>query len=400
MLASHLFLLRFRVAVLVLCAAGTLMMAETAFGSDPAALFLNVSNSPRTVGIGNAGINLVTPESPLCNPAGIGLFHLDHVVSFNVPSSTKWLPNIADDVRLKSWGVSAGASYRMFQPNDSLPVNVALGLAYSRLLMDFGTFVRVNENGQVIGASSPYDKIDCFSGGVAVEILRVARLGVGYSVKKLKSVLSNVGAGAEQGKGTSTGNAHDWGYLVQLRLHELVPHRLDLDPSGKYYAHLELTPSYAYVKSNVGDSLAYIDAAQKDAIPEGTHKGPAVYGAIDVCRARVLSVYWTTETWKTPNPDTLVKPHGIEFGLGDIFFYRTGKYILPNTQSIDSKGYGVSLGGIISWLEVMGAFEGGDPTVRDWASRVDVRFDFAKLKSDTSGLDGTKFYKLTFSLAL
>jgi hypothetical protein len=373
------------------------MIATTSF-AQIAVGYLILNDSPRGVGLGGCSINLVTPESPLYNPAGLGLFHLDHVLSVSLPNSTKFYPELVSDLRLQSWGASGGMSFRQLRLNETSRFNVALGLAYSRFKIDFGKFAITDPYGTVIDTYDSYDKTDYFSGGLGLEF-RPLRIGFGYTYKRIKSVLGYGGTGIGRSSGTATSNAHDYGYLAQIRLHELAPHKWYFDQAQKYYAHLELTPSYAYVKANVGDSMAYLEAAEKDPLPEVTHRGPAVYGAIDINQARLISVYWTSEIWKASYAETEAKPHGLELGVGDIFFYRTGKFVQPMVDPVDSKGYGFSLSGVVVWLDVLGQADTNHSVVGRWARRLDVRFDYAKLSGANSVFDNTKYYKITVSLA-
>jgi hypothetical protein len=374
----------------------TASMASAQTAVEPL-LFIN---SPRAVAMGGCSADFVGAESPLYDPAGLGLFHLDHVLSLQLPNSTKWLPEVTSDLRLRSWGLSAGISYKIVKQSDSLPFNIAVGVAYSRLKMDYGEFIITNVNGDPLSSVKPYDKTDNFSAGIGLELYRVLRVGAGYTYKRVNSKLAQQGAGVERSSATASGNAHDFGVIAQARLLTLVPHRLYFGDSKQYYAHMELTPSYAYVKANIGDSLVYNDASQPDALPKVSREGPSIYASLDINQSTLASFRWTKETESELADDsTVANKHGYELGALGVFYYRSGKLQhFMGGSDFDTHGFGLSLSGLVSWLTTLGTLDTGKSMVYSLLSDVDITFDYAVWHSKNNALDNTKFYKLTVAI--
>ena len=92
--------------------------------------FLTIVDSPRGNGMGGCVVNLVDEQSALYNPGALGLFHLDRTLAISVPYKNKWLPDLADDMYIRTQGLSGGLSYDLLQPDNSSVLNLSLGLAY------------------------------------------------------------------------------------------------------------------------------------------------------------------------------------------------------------------------------------------------------------------------------
>jgi len=140
----------------------------------------------------------------------------------------KWLPELADDLyytffsvvtNKDGWGTFGG--------------NVTF--------ISYGTIVRTNEQNINLGSFDAYDMAITLSYGTSL----TNKLKGGISAKILYSKLADVGAGKEQGKGTASGFALDFGLLYKLN------NRLTLGAA----------------LTNLGPNMAYIDAAQADPLP-------------------------------------------------------------------------------------------------------------------------------------
>ncbi|MFQ5453122.1 MAG: PorV/PorQ family protein [Candidatus Zixiibacteriota bacterium] len=147
----------------------------------------------------------------------------------------KWLPELADDLYYAFFSVvSSKEGWGTFGGNMTF--------------ISYGTITRTGEGSpEAIGTFESFDLAFTGSYGTAL----TSKLSGGISAKFLYSKLADVGAGLEQGKGTSSGFAVDFGLLYRWN------RRLTLG--------LSIT--------NLGPKMAYIDAAQADPLPRNLALG-------------------------------------------------------------------------------------------------------------------------------
>jgi len=359
--------------------------------SNAAVLFLLVTNSPRANAMGGCIVNLVDEQAALHNPGALGLFHLNKTIGVSFPNNTKWLPELADDLRLKTWGISVGVSERQVRPSHKRRLNWSIALAYSRTKMDYGRFAITEPNSpEVLGYFDSWDKADYYSIGIGIEYF--LRLGVGYTHKKIESHLADFGSGSESGAGSASGTAHDFGIIAELPFSELVPHKIYLRESDKYFFHYDLTPSFAYVQANIGDDIAYIDASQADPLPQISRTGVSLYTAINLSNSVLSSWRFVLETerYLYSRPDKMTNT-GYEIGFFGTIYYRAGTY-----REVDTYGLGFRLQGVISWLDTFGKLGSENRFLSQLVRNLDLSYDFAKY--DGSALSDKKFFKLSLSL--
>ncbi|NOY89464.1 MAG: PorV/PorQ family protein [FCB group bacterium] len=140
----------------------------------------------------------------------------------------KWLPELADDLYYTFFSVVSNKDgWGTFGGNLTF--------------ISYGTIVRTNEQNVNLGSFDAFDLAVTLSYGTSL----TNKLKGGISAKFLYSKLSDVGAGKEQGKGTSSGFALDFGLLYKL--------------TNRFTLGAALT--------NAGPNMAYIDAAQADPLP-------------------------------------------------------------------------------------------------------------------------------------
>jgi hypothetical protein len=362
-----------------------------------AVTFLELVNSPRANGMGLCAVDLVDEHSAFGNPGALGLFHLDKVFAVSFPTNTEWLPDIADDLSLKSWGMSAGVSYRLLSGKPDSRFNAAIGAAYSFMKMSYGTFERTAEqHGQVLETLEAHDEAKLYS--IAGSIEYFVRLGFGYTHKRIRSVLAAQGAGAEQGSSDVRFNGHDYGLLLELPVHELLPHKITLDRSSGHYLHFELTPAFGHVRANMGDSVRFYDAAMADPLPKITRNGPSVFLAVDINDACMASLRCVHETQRDLlYPACRIEKKGVEIGFGGTVFLRQGSADDPyGADQLKTKGWGFRLSGIIRWLRLFKVIDVDKGIAGYLAGHLDFSYDWAKY--DKTNLDNTEFAKVSISL--
>jgi len=146
----------------------------------------------------------------------------------------KWLPELADDLYYGFFSFTANtSSWGTFGGN----------VTY----ISYGRFARTTISPEVLEEFDSFDIAFTASYGTALS----GKLKGGISAKVIYSRLSDQGAGAEQGQGTSTGFGIDLGLLYQM--------------SPRFNWGLALT--------NLGPKMAYIDASQADDLPRNLSFG-------------------------------------------------------------------------------------------------------------------------------
>jgi len=367
--------------------------------SDAGVLFLRISHSARANGMGECVVNMVNEESVLYNPGSLGLLHLRKVFAVTAPIKTKWLPELTDDLRLKTFNLSGGLSTQRIGSKPHKKLNFALALAYSTVRLDYGSIVLTGEtSSDSIGVVHPYDKADCYTVAGAVEYY--VRIGIGYTYKRIHSELGVVGAGQEVGHGDGKGTAHDYGVVVEFPIGELVSSSLQTGDTSKHNLGLALTPSVAFTKANIGSGIKYKDAAQADRLPKVSRLGLSVYSAIKIGKATLGSLLLAVEKEKDLFGDKAeMQKRGLELGIFGMVYLRVGKYDDDAGEvHTNTSGFGVSLGGAIAWLENLEILRLKDDFVGRAVGNLDLTFDYAKYGDDPDHpLSNTKFLGLSFS---
>ena len=170
---------------------------ETLAQGESGVPFLLISPDPAANGWGEISTAVVSdnPMATIFNPGQLGLFSLDSYFSAGtyVPK-TQWLPGFhQSDLTYDVTAVNAGVNLaRQFD----LDLPISLGIGYSRVYLDLGTFIRTSTSGpQPLATFNAHEKAEAFS--VAVGIDYFVRLGVGMSFNNIVSVLSPIGTEQE-----------------------------------------------------------------------------------------------------------------------------------------------------------------------------------------------------------
>jgi len=227
----------------------------------------------------------------------------------------KWLPELTDDVYYEYFSAVFGTeNWGTFGGNVTF--------------ITYGEMVRMDQHGEAQGTFSSFDLAATFSYGAALS----QKLKVGLSAKLLYSRLSDIGAGFEKGKGTSTGFAVDFGMLYH------VNRRLNLG--------MALT--------NLGPNMAYIDAAQSDPLPVNLALG----FAYKLLQSDYYSLLVTAEMNKImvglddgfgEELKQAIANGGFEFKYGNLIAFRAG-YIYDQEGDVKTPTLGVGVYPV-DWLQ-------------------------------------------------
>jgi len=371
--------------------------------SKAGVLFLRLVNSPRANAMGECVVNLVDEQTLLYNPATLGLFHLDKTFSLSFPNKTKWLPMLGLDLSFKAWGLSGGGSYKLLHPNEKSRFNLSLGLSYFQTKLDYGTIVRMDELGQLQSPFHSYEASDNFSIGLGFDFRHLFRVGVGYTYKKINSHLAPRDSVSRpgEGKGEGKAKAHDFGLIAELSLHQLMPHKITLGQSEKYYLHFDVTPSFAWVNANVGDDISYKGTEKGDPLPKIRRTGFSLYLAANVSNSALFSTRFIKEVEKDlVETDEKVSKTGFELGLLNIVYFRKGRFKdEPANRDVKTSGWGFSSKGIVSWLYTLDIIHIENKLLDRFVRNLDFSYDYAHYDDQREDeiLSDTKFFKIDFS---
>ena len=195
--------------------------------SEAGSIFLLIAPSARAGGMGEAHVGLADDAyASYWNPAGLGFLEGTELAFMHV----NWLPNLADDM-----------AYDFFAMRKSIP---NLGTVGGHLIyLNLGEQTRTDEVGTPLGEFSSY--MFAFNLSYSTKINENSAFGINAKVSYQH--LTDQGAGAEEGKGSSTDFGFDLGYMKK----EFIFPSLTLGTTI----------------TNIGPKVSFIDPAQADPQP-------------------------------------------------------------------------------------------------------------------------------------
>lgn len=199
--------------------------------------FLLISPDSRAGGMGEANVAIADNAAAMFwNPAGLGF---QRGMDFNF-THANWLPAFNADLFYDN------LTMKRYVPGYG---TFGLGVTYLNL---GETEIRTAQN-VAAGVIKSYEF--AITGSYGVQIART--FAVGTSVRFIRSALTNVGAGNEQGSGIGTSIAFDLALLWKPQF------------SGYFADRL----SFGLNISNIGPKMTYIDEAQADPLPTNLKVG-------------------------------------------------------------------------------------------------------------------------------
>ena len=211
--------------------------------SQAAVLFLLISPGARSAGMGEAFVALADDATAIFwNPAGLAFQEGREITIMHC----KWLPQLVSDMAYEF------LAYR--QHFESLGGTLGANVTY----LNLGEQHRTGEAGpEVLETFQSWDLAVTLSYATKVR----SNLGLGVSVRYIRSNLSPVGAGEEKGQGVGNAFAVDLGVLYKFSFIRGL--------------------SFGANLSNLGPKITYIDAAQADPLPTNLKIGLA-YRVLDM----------------------------------------------------------------------------------------------------------------------
>jgi hypothetical protein len=249
---------------------------------EAAVPFLLLNPSPSLSAMGSTGAALPTddPFGFLWNPAQLGYTSQTNNLSFIFyPSKLEWIPAFNLDLELKAIAFNAGYNFK-----DLIGFPLSFGFGYSNPELDYGE----------LGGTDYYN---AYSFGLGFDYY--VQLSIGYTIKDVTSILSYQPIGEEQGSARADVTVNDFGIFLNVPVIKLIDENLLLPIDGRLNGKPTFNFSLGYSKSNIGDDIAYFDAAQADPLPRIDRTGYGISAGFDLIsnkfRINAFNISFTVE---------------------------------------------------------------------------------------------------------
>jgi hypothetical protein len=231
-------------------------------------LLLNPSPSLSAMGATGAALPTYDPFAFLWNPAQLGYNSLNNNLSFIFyPSPVNWLPVFNTDIELSALAFNLGYNF-----NDLIGFPLSFGFAYSNVKINYGTFYYPFPSPVPPTYFEPKDYYNAYSFGLGMDYY--VQLSIGYTIKSITSDLnSDISAEA---------TVNDFGLLLNVPVIRLIDENLLLPLDEGLKGKPTFDFSFGYSKSNIGDEIIYIDAAQADPLPRTDRTGYGLSAGFDL----------------------------------------------------------------------------------------------------------------------
>ena len=398
---------------------------ETSFGQSvvsTAVPFLLINPSPEANGQGCTSISRISddPYAINLNPAHLGLSSTQTNAMFSFyPTKTIWLPGLGlDDLTFNAFVISGGINLDKYT---SLPVSI--GIAYSRVDLNLGTFYRTSYNPDIVGTFKDEEHHDALSVGFGLDL--GVRFAIGITFRKIESNLADFGVGQEQGEGSGSSWSRDYGLLINVPIVDLVSKKSELMTG--------ITPifdlSFGTALTNIGHKMIYIDKAQADPLPRNISIGTSIELGFKLSRTdqKLLSFTWSRQSdnllvgrdnlnsfyrgglgdidfvkniVQGKRTETIDLSQGWQIGIAEIVFIREGSYVGSGNRSFTTEGFGLRLSGFLKLLQGLEVEKIN--ALLFIAEHFDIRYDKSEYKAPEANylLDNTGFSSLSIIVKL
>lgn len=234
-----------------------------------AATFLLIQPSLRANGMGGTSVSSVENDALgiAFNPARLGVWANENFFMAEFyPAKSDWLAGLAPDIFYDARTFIAG--YDLKKLDHRFPVS--LGVGYTRVNLDLGEIVVTGPDDPTpIAVWHTVERAKLWTVGLGFDYW--IKAGFGWS---FKSIESELGPAINLVYPASTSiKAHDFGVVLYAPGEEIIARltgkTLELRPGVRPVFGVGL----GYSKSNIGDAISYIDAAQADPLPRTARVG-------------------------------------------------------------------------------------------------------------------------------
>lgn len=412
----------------------SLVPLQVSAQGESAGPFLLIHPSTSANGMGNVTTANVSddPVATIMNPAQLGLFGLQHYFSFSTYSpKAQWLPSFGlSDLTYDVWGMNVG--YDLSKVVD-LPFPVAVGIGYSRIDLNLGTFVRTDSSGRVVGTFHALENAKQFSTAIAFDWF--VRASIGWNFKSIVSRVSSVGGSPSVGPGQAEPTATDFGVLVHAPIFDIL-RKADVAAvsiSSTIRPLFDLT--FGYARRNISDTpVLYPGNITVDPLPRSATIGlSAEAGLTTTVMERDWKVFTFvlareaedllvvrksdgTFSYQSGVGDISFFKHvirgelsdneranlhkGWQLNFGEMFYLRGGSFAeSPNFggRNYSTSGFGIRIGGLWKLIQVLSPEARESDVFTFLAGHFDFGYDHAEYDVGPSHpLSGTKFSSITF----
>ncbi len=373
--------------------------------NSQALLFERIVNSPRAVGMGGVTANLVDAQSAIYNPGAYGLFSFDQSVSFSLPNKTSWLPEITDQLELKTWSFGIGHSNLKGHKRNNNKTYFAIGLSSSKKILDYGELFRTYPYSNSPESSHLNEEVNYYTLAVGIDFN--IRVGFGFTHKTYNSISPYMIVAPDNQILYSEveGSLYDIGFLVEFPLSKLF----NTSSQDREQIQFEVTPSVSFVQANNGKPLVYLNNGAPVSftniitteVPLYSKIGYGINAHYHKFNQTYFSFLFIYEREKdlVRNSDAYTRK-GVELGLMNTLFMRFGEVRDFNYRESDYTSYGIgfSLRGFLTAFNSSNSNDSSSDVIGYIFKNIDVKFDWAKIDETRSALDNTKFMKLSITI--
>jgi hypothetical protein len=380
--------------------------------------FLLIPASPEGNGLGGISSSVMTsdPLAIIANPGQLGMQSLTEYLGASVTTKTSWLPafNLSDVYILSQAGL-VGAPSREFV---DLPVDISIGLGFSKVYLNLGQFAATTTDPNVLQTYNGYEQSSALSVGIGIEY--GARLGIGISAKSIESHLAALGTSGGPVIAQPKTRMVDYGAILNVPIDELFFCFSGAEKSG-FCPVVDVNLSYG--RSNVGGSIWYVDESQSDPLPRlanlgaSTELGVAFRNGLrewnlfsfTIAREAYDLLIWKDQlgrfTYKSGSgnlsffrniirgvgSDKLNIRKGLQVNLLEVVYVQWGSMDEPGLY-YSATGYGIRLSGVLKAIRLLdpSVYESG--TLGYLVRHLDLQYSRSSYGSgDESPIDGTTF---------
>ena len=392
-------------------------------GGSTAVPFLLFNQSPEANAQGCTSVSRITDDAYAINfnPAHLGFSSAQTNAMFSFyPTKTDWLPELGlPDLTFNSYVLSGGINLEKY-----LSIPLSLGVAYSRVDMNWGTFSRTSDSPEITNTYNAEEYNNAYSVGVGLDI--GVRLALGITFRKIDSDLGTASASAW---------SDDYGFLIDVPMVDLVAKKSEIITGIAPICNL----SFGTALTNVGGKISYIDPVQADPLPRTISVGTTVEIGI---KYSPTNHELLTFTWSRQSDDLLVGndtignsyyrggfgnigfiknivegkqttqivngtsyavtdlSQGWQIGFCEILYIRGGSFVETGERSFKTKGIGVRASGIFKLFDDLMIPE--SPALSFIINHFDIRYDQSEYDATdiTNPLNNTKFSSLSIIVKL